>query len=124
MSRVKLSINEKNVFLFSHNVSKSPIAVDSDSGFISKRVPGIRPVARSRIAGHQTLIEILPSGTPEPLAMQRCSRVDPYARMGPTVARRSAGIYPADHKHVSNRLRKPLMSSVRQLQSLALRIAI
>jgi len=28
--------------LFSHNRSTSPIAVDSDSDFISKRVPGIR----------------------------------------------------------------------------------
>jgi len=30
------------------------------SDLISKRVPGIRPVDRSRTAGHQTLIEVQP----------------------------------------------------------------
>ena len=42
MSRVNVSINEKDVFLFSHDLPTSPIGVDSDSDFISKRVPGIR----------------------------------------------------------------------------------
>ena len=32
--------------------------IDSDSDFNSKRVQGIRPVARSRIAGNRTLIEV------------------------------------------------------------------
>jgi len=100
MSRVKVAINEKNVSLFSHNRSTSPIAVDSDSDFISKRVPGIRSCTKH-------LSRFYHLGHPNSLP---CNDV--------------AGIYPADHKHVSNRLRKPLMPSIRQLQPLMPRIAI
>ena len=53
MSRVKLSINEKNVFLFSHDLSTSPITVDSDSDFISKRVTEKDPAPNTyRDSGH------------------------------------------------------------------------
>ena len=110
MSRVKVSISEKIFFIFRMTYQRTFLPIDSDSDFISKRVPRIRSCTKH-------LSRFYRLGHPKYLAAQRCSRESPRARMGPRAARRSAGRFPADHTSTEFYNQKISVAlGVRQLQ--------